>query len=585
MFYLCILLLALCNSSSAAPYPGCPPDGPLLPRPTNIANSEIVKAATGTLQDSLDRAIEGQIRSGFIVENTSFSIGLISHDDPSNVPIWEYHHRGSANTNGTSHIDGDTQYLVGSISKLISDLAFLRTEIDLQAPVTEYLPQLASNSSVISWENITLASLTDHLSGIPPNGGFSEWYFLQPLLEQLGFPSLPIDAYPSCGVDGLNKPCSKEQLFEQLLTARPVTMPYQRPVYSQLSFTLLSYALGAHLNKSYEQLLDDYVIQPFNLNNTGVSPGITSLAAIPPGPNNWGAHYGDGTPGGGLYSSLHDLTRIIQSILDKTALRTATHDRQWLQPHSHTSSPSTSVGQPWEIFRSTNLTPSHHHTIDIYSKNGGAYGYTAQLAVIDHYGIGLAILTAGPADAYRILYDAMLSVILPAVEQETRLQAQGHAGNFTSRDGLVTLNTSMDDGPGIKLDALTRNGSDILAAMSSFYSQALPQFGALSTDFRIFPSDPTQEGISNATGTNVSVIREDWRINLDFLPNSAETSGSDLPGQGAWQGFCTAWQTADWFHYGGEAVDRIVFLRDRGSGEVVGVEVPFLRAALGRDGV
>lgn len=212
---ICVLLLSFVASRGLATYTGCPPDGPLLPRPLHISSSSLVQNATAELQTTIDQALAGKIRAGWVVENASFSIGLISADDPA--PIWEYHHRASANVNGTGKVDGDTQYLVGSISKLITTLLALRTEVDLETPVTQYLPRLSNESSIISWDNITLAALADHLSGIPPNYGFSEWVFLAPLLEQLGFPSLSPDDYAECGIIGLNGPCSQDgkQMLKQ----------------------------------------------------------------------------------------------------------------------------------------------------------------------------------------------------------------------------------------------------------------------------------------------------------------------------------------------------------------------------------
>lgn len=199
-------LVATTYASSSA---GCPPDGPLLPRPTALANSVFVQNATRQLQTSIDEALTGQIRAGWSVENTSFSIGSVSVDEPSGQSIWEYHHRGSANVNGTKVVDGNTQYLVGSISKLISDLLVLRTGIDLNTSITEYLPELSNSSSIIHWENITLALLADHLSGIPPNYGFSEFFVLAPLLEELGFPPISLDDLADCGIPGLNKACTQ----------------------------------------------------------------------------------------------------------------------------------------------------------------------------------------------------------------------------------------------------------------------------------------------------------------------------------------------------------------------------------------
>lgn len=154
--------------------------------------------------------MNGTLNSGFDVANTSFSLGIVSVDSPGGLPIWYYHHRGPANTNGTTNITGDTQYLIGSISKLITDMSVLRTGIDLETPITKYLPSLANESSVIKWRNVTLASLVDHLAGIPPNYGFSEFWFVKDVLEGLGFPPIDEGEVQKCGVPGLNTGCTQD---------------------------------------------------------------------------------------------------------------------------------------------------------------------------------------------------------------------------------------------------------------------------------------------------------------------------------------------------------------------------------------
>lgn len=271
----------------------------------------------------------------------------------------------------------------------------------------------------------------------------------------------------------------------------------------------------------------------------------------------------------------------MHSILDRTASATDADIRAWLKPHSSTSSPSSLVGRPWEIFRAQNLT-EYPHTTDVCAKNGGAYGYTAQVAVIDQYGIGIVVLTAGPPESWSILYDAILSTIVPAVDKEARHQAKQYLGTWEGKDSTntsVQLQLDLDDGPRLILSNLTRNGSDVLSAIAQAYTLALPQFGSLeSSSFRIFPADlSTTSTAVLGNGTMRNVTKEDWRINLDFKPSSVGT-GSQLPGQGLRDGECTAWQTADWFYYGGEAADRIVVLKEEGRG--VDVEVPFLRAVL-----
>ena len=205
-----LLGLASVANAQTATY-GCPPNGPLLPKPTSLADSSHIQSATRRLEEVLGKAIGAELNAGFAVVNTSFSLALVSFDDTDACPpLWEFHHRGEANTRGVEVVDGDTQYLVGSISKLYSDLLLLKTGIDLDDPITKYLSELNVPDSKIDWKNITLATLADHLAGIPPNYGFSEFYVLKDVFDLLGFPALTEADYGICGIPGLSGACSQE---------------------------------------------------------------------------------------------------------------------------------------------------------------------------------------------------------------------------------------------------------------------------------------------------------------------------------------------------------------------------------------
>ena len=91
---------------------------------------------------------------------------------------------------------------------------------------------------------------------------------------------------------------------------------------------------------------------------------------------------------------------------------------------------------------------------------------------------------------------------------------------------------------------------------------------------RIYPTSIVEEG----TMDGIKVLREDWLINLHFLSNTAETNGSELPGQGAMADYCSAWQTSNWVWYGGEPLDRIWFVRHAEAGDLIAVEFPALRS-------
>ena len=82
-------------------------------------------------------------------------------------------------------------------------------------------------------------------------------------------------------------------------SALPVREPYTEPVYSSLSFELFVLALSQKSGKSYEQMLNETILIPLGLENTGISPGNSDRAVIPPLNSEdlgWGADYGYAAP-------------------------------------------------------------------------------------------------------------------------------------------------------------------------------------------------------------------------------------------------------------------------------------------------
>jgi CubicO group peptidase (beta-lactamase class C family) len=150
----------------------CRPEGPVLPKVplSSISSSPIIAAAAANLTSTLDAALDGSINAGFDTVNASFSIALVSaHQDDPGVPLWEYHHLSEANVRGTKELDRDSQYLIGSISKAVSDYIMLQTGVDIDRSVTEFLPVLAEPGSRIEWKDVSLRMLASHLSGAPTN--------------------------------------------------------------------------------------------------------------------------------------------------------------------------------------------------------------------------------------------------------------------------------------------------------------------------------------------------------------------------------------------------------------------------------
>ena len=78
----------------------------------------------------------------------------------------------------------------------------------------------------------------------------------------------------------------------------PVAPAESRPVYSNVAFRIISYALEeATGGKNYSTLLQELVTGPLGMSNTLVSPPENNdTAVIPPGESTWGSDYGDNVP-------------------------------------------------------------------------------------------------------------------------------------------------------------------------------------------------------------------------------------------------------------------------------------------------
>lgn len=166
----CLLLPFLLMAGTLATALECHQQGPILPRPRHLAKSRVFQDALQHLTESLDAAVTGKIKSGWDIRNLSLSVGVVTLDQlDDTTPAWEYHHLASGNVDGTRAIDKHSQYLIGSVSKVVSDAILLRSGVNIDDPITKYVPVLNTSSSLIDWTSITLRALSSQLSGIPPN--------------------------------------------------------------------------------------------------------------------------------------------------------------------------------------------------------------------------------------------------------------------------------------------------------------------------------------------------------------------------------------------------------------------------------
>jgi hypothetical protein len=55
---------------------------------------------------------------------------------------------------------------------------------------------------------------------------------------------------------------------------------------------------------------------------------------------------------------------------------------------------------------------------------------------------------------------------------------------------------------------------------------------------------------------------------------------TSLPGADLGKDDCVNWVTGDWVYYASESIDRLVFVRDALTREILGAEMPVLRSGV-----
>ncbi|OBS23202.1 hypothetical protein FPOA_03756 [Fusarium poae] len=556
-YYITIIILSLTTQAHLK----CHPEGSILPKPTSLTTSPIFKSSAVNLTSTLDAAISGSIKAGWPVNNVSFSLAVVSAE--SHKPVWEYHHLATANTRGTKDINRDSQYLIGSITKVFTVFVLLKSGVSLDASVTEFLPGLDGDR----WKDVSLRMLASYLSGTPANYGFSEFYFLKHIFQEYGLPPIEDDEYPPCGVATLNKACTGQDIINGMETSYLQTTPNERPAYSNMAFVLLGMAIEEYTGKTFEQLLKDIVTDPLDMSNTFASPGNDSSAVIPPSDSSWGSDYGINTPAGGLVSSISDLSKFSHALLSRTLNMTPSEINGWFKPTAFAGNAYTMSGMPWEILRLPNFTLNNPHTVTVYSKTGGAQNYRSQLSFVDEYGLAIIVLTAGPMNAAPILADAVLSTFIDAADEISRVQAKRYEGLYRNEGGVVEA-VLEHDGDSMVLTSLHRNGTDIVSSLVDIWGLTLGEFlPEIGPKIRVFPSELRE--------TEGNVTREVWHL----WPELDTGYKTDLPGIRVEEMNCVGWTIQDWVHYGGEPLDRVLVYVDQ-DGSVVGFEVPFLRSGI-----
>ncbi|KAJ5502167.1 Beta-lactamase-like protein [Penicillium fimorum] len=433
--------------SSALSFTPCPLLGPAFP-PFSLDTGD--KTIAGTLEN-LTKGFDTLVAKstgphGDISPNTTFSIALFSSDagNAKDEPFfWQYHHTAptlNKSPVGSHTADKHSIYGIGGLTEVFTVWSLLTGDGDqvFDDPVTKYLPELVDATGQhdmiehVRWDDVTVGQLASHMSGIARDY-CSKDATLQTGPAEAGLPPHQAIHMPCCG-DGSK--CDSSDFIRHLANKTGVAPAGGTPSYSNMAFQLLGYIVEKRTGKPFSKVLQHDIFDILGMTETSIfAPANTTAGIIPVSKqaSGWLAHHEGDKASKSLFSSVKDLARAGQAILNSTLLSKPQTTR-WFKPVSHTSNPANSIGSPWVIYSAGSYPDTS--MVDIYTvlsnEGNGESLYSSYLGLVPDFGVGFAILSAdnkAPADL-NAHADLIGDVVLEALMKTAIEQA---AENFGGR--------------------------------------------------------------------------------------------------------------------------------------------------------
>ena len=322
-----------------------------------------------------------------VLNAPGIAIGITHRERVLHVGVY-----GKSNWEAGYPVTTNTLFQIGSISKSFTSIVLLQLQeqglLDIGDPVTKYIPWFKVQSE---YEPITLRHLMSHTAGI---------------------------------VTGSDDTVSAYTETWNLRYTKATASPGEMFHYSNSGYKVLGVILQTILQKSIADILRKYMLHPLGMNATlpviryeersrmavGYSPfyddrpfPVSGLLA----PATW---LESDTADGSICSTAEDMCRYIQSLLN--------HCHGLLSPKSfgHLVEPIISTedgtyGEHYGLGLVTQQIDGHH----VISHSGGMVGYTADMLADLDAGLGVIVLTNGPAEPEK-LSRQILSLVRAVME-------------------------------------------------------------------------------------------------------------------------------------------------------------------------
>ncbi|KAM0286425.1 hypothetical protein ACHAQH_000851 [Verticillium albo-atrum] len=448
--------------------------GPVFPPPTALSTSSIIQDVVSQLNNSL----HDMVTNG-IFDSVGLSLFLQVFSAEKKVFDFGYNPTNSTKSPTSGTPDENSIFRIGSVSKMLFVYTLLVHSglANLHDPVTKWVPELAAaaNDSAnlvekYQWDQITIGALASHLAGI--NRGmalidlvqlFKSVGYNESMIEALGLPALQENEKPTCGPSniGLLKMCSREAFFSTLATFQPVTSPYNMPIYSNVAFEILGFAIEAMTQKSFSDSISSLLLDPLGMDRTYVDgpPPNSDNAVIP---------------------------------VDETA--------SW-----------------WNVTMGVTAP-----VVDLYAKDGGLGFYRSLFVLSPDHKSGFSVLMAGPMvnvdSLLGELPDLITEIMVPAFEAAARQQATDKfAGTYVNSDtGMRLTLETYEELPGLRVLNWTMGETDMLESIG-FFIYGMPQPVTLA----LYSMDLEQPDVVAFRGVYELVLTDEDKAILKGIDDSS----------------------------------------------------------------
>ena len=295
---------------------------------------------------------------------------------------------GLASVENITPVTTDSRYRIGSVSKAVTATALARMVelglLGLDDQVQTHLPDYPRYETPM-----TIRQLASHTSGIRHYG---------PSLRY--FP--PNDVYLDAHFEDVF--AATDYFKDDALKFSPG----QGFQYSTYGYTLLSAVMSAAADKPFLELMDEYLFDPLDMNDTmGEQPGgVENLVNFY---HSDGGLYGVTRDvdmsikwaGGGLVSTPSDLVRMGAALLNDELIDPATREELFTpQPMFDGSENPQAYALGWRHHETINIL-GEDQPVDVVHHGGTSEGGVAFLLLVPDHNISVALLSNGAGDQTR----------------------------------------------------------------------------------------------------------------------------------------------------------------------------------------